>query len=55
MGFYQALPRMAAVAELQWLKNEDKNFQNFIQRLKIFQEIYDLYGVVYEKIQFREE
>ena len=53
MGFYQSLPRMAAVAELQWLKNEEKNFEDFIQRLKNLEEIYDLYGVVYEKVRFR--
>ena len=53
MGFYQSLPRMAAVAELQWLKNEEKNFEDFIQRLKNLEKVYDLYGVVYEKVRFR--
>ena len=44
---YQILPRMAALAELQWLQPEDKDFQDFMTRLPRLVEIYKLYGWTY--------
>ena len=44
---YQILPRMAALAELQWLQPEDKDFQDFMTRLPRLVDIYKLYGWTY--------
>ena len=44
---YQVLPRMAALAELQWLQPEDKDFQDFMTRLPRLVDIYKLYGWTY--------
>ena len=41
---YQVLPRMAALAELQWLQPEMKNYPDFKQRLMRLVEIYKLNG-----------
>ena len=40
---YMVLPRMAALAEVQWLKPEQKDYDAFIVRLKRLKEIYDLH------------
>ena len=40
---YQVLPRMAALAEVQWLKPDQKDYDAFIVRLKRLKEIYDLH------------
>ena len=44
---YQVLPRMAALAELQWLQPELKNYDDFRDRLMHLMEIYRLYGWTY--------
>ena len=44
---YQILPRMAALAELQWLQPELKNYEDFKSRLSHLVEIYKLYGWTY--------
>ena len=40
---YQVLPRMAALAEVQWLQPARKDYDNFLVRLKRLKEIYDLH------------
>ena len=44
---YQVLPRMAALAELQWLQPENKNYADFKARLPRLVEIYKMYGWTY--------
>ena len=44
---YQVLPRMAALAEVQWLQPRDKNYQDFKARLPRLVEIYKHYGWTY--------
>ena len=44
---YQVLPRMAALAEVQWLQPRDKNYQDFKARLPRLVEIYRHYGWTY--------
>ena len=44
---YQVLPRMAALAEVQWLQSRDKNYQDFKARLPRLVEIYRHYGWTY--------
>ena len=43
---YQILPRMAALAEVQWT-TQPKNFEGFKERLTRFVSFYDLYNYVY--------
>ena len=40
---YQVLPRMAALAEVQWLQPQDKNFEEFKERVTRLREIYRLH------------
>lgn len=40
---YMVLPRMAALAEVQWMQPEKKNYDAFVVRLKRLKEIYDLH------------
>ena len=44
---YQVLPRMAALAELQWIQPEDKDYQDFKTRLTHLVEIYKHYNWTY--------
>lgn len=44
---YAVLPRMAALCEVQWTPNEQKNFNNFKQRVDHMAAIYDLHHYVY--------
>ena len=44
---YQVLPRMAALAEVQWLQPQDKDYQDFKARLPHLVDIYKLYGWTY--------
>ena len=44
---YQVLPRMAALAEVQWLQPEDKDYQDFKLRLPHLVELYKLYSWTY--------
>ena len=44
---YAVLPRMAALCEVQWTPNGQKNFNNFKQRVDHMAAIYDLHHYVY--------
>jgi hexosaminidase len=44
---YMALPRMLALSEVLWSQPEDKNYQDFLNRLKINTIILDQLGVNY--------
>ena len=44
---YQVLPRMAALAEVQWLQPDEKDYQDFKARLPHLVDIYKLYGWTY--------
>ena len=44
---YQVLPRMAALAEVQWLQPEEKNYPDFKARLPHLVDIYKHYGWTY--------
>lgn len=44
---YQVLPRMAALAELQWLQPDEKDYNDFKARLPRLVDIYKLYGWTY--------
>lgn len=45
---YQALPRMAALAEVQWTSGK-KDYQAFLKRLNRLVSFYDLYKLTYAK------
>ena len=47
--FYQALPRVAALAELQWLQPKEKNYNDFLLRCKKLFPIYECYDWKYCK------
>ena len=46
---YQALPRMSALAEVQWTQPERKNYQAFLQRLTCFTSLFEQYHYTYAK------
>ncbi len=46
---YMELPRMAALSEVQWMKPEKKNYENFLSRVPRLIAIYDLLGYNYAK------
>lgn len=46
---YMEMPRMAALCEVQWCKPENKDYEDFKQRLLSLVEIYDLRGYNYAK------
>ena len=46
---YQALPRAAALAEVQWTQPERKGFEGFCQRLTRLARLYDWLGYQYAK------
>ena len=46
---YQALPRMSALAEVQWTQPSQKDFEAFKERLTRFTQLYELYGYTYAK------
>lgn len=41
---YQTLPRMAAMAEVQWTEPGNKNYKDFLHRLPHLRKSYDRYG-----------
>lgn len=47
---YMMTPRMAALSEVQWCAPEQKNFDEFMQRLKRMIDIYDKEGYNYSKV-----
>jgi hexosaminidase len=52
---YQVLPRMAALAEVQWLQPQDKDYRDFKARLPRLVEIYKHYGWTYRAKSLAEE
>ena len=46
---YQVLPRMAALAEVQWMAPEQKNYEQFLQRLPRLVDLYKAYGWTYAR------
>lgn len=46
---YQALPRMAALAEVQWTQPEHKDYEAFKRRLTRLTRLYELYNYHYAK------
>ena len=50
---YQILPRMAALAEVQWLQPEQKNFEAFRERATRLKALYDLHRWVVAPHLFR--
>ena len=46
---YQALPRMSALAEVQWTQPEQKDYEAFKERLTRLTTLFDHYGYTYAK------
>ena len=46
---YQALPRMSALAEVQWTQPEHKDYKAFLQRLTRFTSLFERYHYTYAK------
>ena len=46
---YQALPRMSALAEVQWTQSERKDYEAFKKRLTRFTALFELYKYKYAK------
>ena len=46
---YMELPRMAALSEVQWSQSQQKNYQDFLERLPRLTKIYDTYHLTYAK------
>ena len=46
---YQALPRMSALAEVQWTQPAHKNYEAFLQRLTRFTSLLEQYHYIYAK------
>ncbi len=46
---YMLFPRMDALAEVQWSQKEDKNYTDFLNRLKTQFKRYDLMGITYSR------
>ena len=46
---YQALPRMSALAEVQWTKPEHKDYEAFKERLTRLTVLFERYGYTYAK------
>ena len=46
---YQALPRMSALAEVQWTLPEHKNYEAFTERLTRLTTLFEHYGYTYAK------
>ncbi len=51
---YMVLPRMAALAEVQWLQPDQKNYQDFMARLPQLVKIYQHYGWTYRARSLKE-
>jgi len=49
---YMAMPRMAAMSEVQWTQPEKKNYEKFLTRLPRLIDIYDAQGYNYAKHLF---
>ena len=46
---YMLLPRLAALSEVQWMKQENRNYQEFLPRVTKLTHLYDLFGYNYAK------
>ena len=46
-AFFQLLPRLGAMCEVQWCNPDQKDFENFKARLPQLQKLYDKLGVTY--------
>ena len=46
-AFFQLLPRLGAMCEVQWCNPDQKDFENFKARLSQLQKLYDKLGVTY--------
>lgn len=46
---YMLFPRLAAVSEVQWSQKANKNYADFLKRLKTQLKRYDLMGITYSK------
>jgi hexosaminidase len=51
---YMAYPRTFAIAETGWTPDRKKNFESFIERLKVLNLRYDALGVNYYKGEYRD-
>jgi len=45
--FYMLLPRLDAISEVQWCRSDQKDFEDFKQRLPRMKQLYDRIGVNY--------
>jgi len=52
--YYQLLPRMDAMSEVQWTQPAQKDYKQFMQRLAQMVKLYDHYGINYCKVAFEE-
>ncbi|WP_448908673.1 beta-N-acetylhexosaminidase [Hoylesella shahii] len=52
---YMVLPRVAALAEVQWTPAGQKNFDNFSKRALRLSDLYDRYGYVYARHLWKEK
>lgn len=46
---YMLLPRMAALAEVAWTPQEDREYTNFLKRAKLFTQRYEALGYNFAK------
>lgn len=46
-AFYQLLPRLAAISEIQWCNSDQKDFDAFKKRLPQIKKLYDRIGIPY--------
>ena len=51
---YMAYPRTFAIAETGWTPENQKNFENFLVRLKVLSKRYDAIGINYFKGEYRD-
>ena len=51
---YMALPRMLALSEVLWSQPEDKNYQDFLKRLKINTQLLEQMGANYSQHFFKD-
>ncbi len=49
---YMAMPRMAALAEVVWSQQKQRNYKNFYQRMKLHRKLLDRKGINYSKAAF---
>ncbi len=52
---YKLLPRLAAMSEVQWCEPNNKDFDQFMTRMRHMAEIYDAAGYNYAKFAFNQQ